>query len=265
MFQLGPVTLHLYGLILGVALVLGYELSNRQFQHVAGKQHNTSGIFMWAVVAGLIGARLWHVMTDWYLYKDAIWAALAIWQGGLSIFGAIAGGMLGIWLYRFCVNKTFPIATVLDAAVFGLPCAQAVGRLGNFVNQELYGLPSTLPWAITIDVNHRLPGWERFSTFHPLFAYEMLFLIVCGSFIWWGWGGAHAHIKHRFWRVGTGTLFLAYLFFYSCLRLGLDFLRIDKVGSGISGLGINQLILLMILVAVSSILLLRYANFTAIE
>jgi len=196
---------------------------------------------LYSLVGLLIGARLYHVITDIEVYKDAWWMALQIWQGGLSIIGAIIGAILTSFLYFRCRagsphKKVFTWFMFLDLAAFGLPFAQALGRVGNFLNQELYGLPTELPWGIFIDLPHRLAGFENFSRFHPLFAYELLSLLGIGSLLWW-------LEKKQTWRVGEGTYFAAYLMLYSGLRFLLDFLRID---------GKNQVFLAILFVVTST-------------
>lgn len=244
------IPVHLYGLIVGTAAVVGIELAIRRAK-LAGLNADQLWSSVWPVlVGGLIGARAWHVVTDWPLYQTQPLNALAFWQGGLSVLGAMLGGAIGLWAYSRLARSPIKLAMLLDLSVFGLPAAQAIGRWGNFVNQELYGLPSSLPWAITIDPQFRLPGFEGQSTYHPLFAYELLLTGAFGGWLWW-----HDR-RHQLQRqrplavthqlIGTGSYALLYGWYYSGVRLLLDFIRIDKTASIIPSLGTNQVVLVII-------------------
>ncbi len=247
---------HLYGLILGVGIVTAVfacEFAFKKWQ----KNGFVDGSFLegfWKVVifasmCGIIGARLWHVITDWYLYVGSPAQILAISQGGLSILGALVGGGLGIFGYLFLKARgRFFLAIKqlpfwLDLAILGFPIGQIIGRVGNFVNQELYGLPSHLPWAIYIDPKNRVAGFEQFSTFHPLFLYEIIMLLPF-VVLAWRWFFKNPKI------LGRGTFFAVYLAWYGFGRFLLEFLRIDKsvldfsnsIGFSLT-VGVNQIVL----------------------
>ena len=250
--------IHLYGFILGLAIVIGVYLIQLQ----AKKQNiNLPGFdyLIWVVLlGGVIGARVYHVITDYYLYQDAFWDIFKIWQGGLGIIGAVIGGVIAVWgwlkinksnqifgwLKINKINKQLNLLTILDLAVFGLPVAQAIGRWGNFFNQELYGLPTSLPWGIYIDFINRLPGYENFSHFHPLFFYEMVLMLVFAGLVWW------MVRQERFsgFSIGSGKWFLFYIFYYSFIRFWLDFIRIDKMQFFNTGLCINQVFLIIVMI-----------------
>lgn len=204
---------------------------------------------VWALIGGIIGARLWHVLTPsqsliipgcvpsaeascqvtfgWYLSHPL--DILAVWRGGLGIPGGVAGGVLG--LYVFARRRKLPFAEWLDIGALSVPLAQAIGRWGNFVNQELYGQPTALPWAIRIDPAHRLPSVAQFETFHPLFLYESIYnLLVCLVILYVGRRYAE--------RLKPADLFLVYLVLYPFGRFWLEFLRVDI--SKAAGLNINQ-------------------------
>lgn len=240
--------IHPYGVIVGVATVVGLLLTEHQFKKNSPFDSATrTETFFWqtamiALVTGAFGARLWHVWTDWSLYQDSLGSIIKIWTGGLSILGALMGGYLGVWVavrFQFKargeVNQSRVLLTLLDSAAFGLPFAQAVGRLGNYVNQELYGWPTSLPWAVTIGG----------VGYHPLWVYEAGLLIAWGALSWW-WHRAH----QQAWSMGSGRYFLSYILYYSLIRFWLDFLRIEKAMSFIPGLGLNQLVLLGIMAGV---------------
>ncbi len=238
-------TLHLYGLILGLSIGAGWWLSLIQ-----AKKHNLSvteleKVSWWVILGGILGARFYHVATDTHLYADHWFDVFKIWQGGLSIIGAVLGGSLTAWLILKARLTTLKLFQILDVSVFGLPVAQAIGRWGNFVNQELYGPPSSLPWAIAIDPNHRLPGFETHQTYHPLFAYEMVVTLVGAGWLWW-WD-RRRQLQGKADLVGTGQYFWWYVVYYSIIRFGLDFLRLDKAEVAL-GLGLNQVVLLGVVV-----------------
>jgi len=249
MFEVLGLSFHLYGIILGLSAVLGLWLMT-----VKAKQSHLSGedvekLSLWIVVGGVIGARLYHVLTDWQLYINDWLGVLKVWQGGLSIIGAILGGILTLWLVVKLKKTPLKVAQALDVAAFGLPFAQALGRVGNYVNQELVGLPTTLPWAIQIDEFHRPPGFEQFSTFHPLFAYEALLLLGFGVGLWWFVRHSGRKVGRLGFskKVGSGEYFWLYALYYCGIRFGLDFLRIEK--SNFAGyIGVNQVVLLVIII-----------------
>ncbi|MHB8624771.1 MAG: prolipoprotein diacylglyceryl transferase [Aggregatilineales bacterium] len=228
--HLGPLYLHFYALLLLTGGLVGawltaYRARVRGFD----PDHIWNGL-LWAVIPGLIGARLYHVLTPtpgsglstaYYLQHPE--QILAIWNGGLGIYGGVAGGLLGIWLYARRHKQ--PLAPWLDLAAPGLLLAQAIGRWGNFVNQELYGQPSTLPWAIYISPDKRLPGYEQYATYHPLFLYESLLdVLACVALLW---------VERRFAKwLRPGDLLLCYLLLYPPIRIAMDILRLDSAGVG---------------------------------
>jgi prolipoprotein diacylglyceryl transferase len=258
------ITFHIYGLIVGIALVVGMQLIEYRYQLIA-KPPFTKEQF-WKLIAGamifgIIGARLWHVVTDWHLYQGNLKAVLEIWKGGLSILGAVAGGMWGSFLAIKWLSLAKPkkCALVLfDLVIFGLPIAQAVGRLGNFVNQELYGLPTTVPWAIFIDAAHRVAGFESYTHFHPLFLYEAILTASFGIGLWWLW-----FIKSKWVELGSGKIAATYLLFYSVSRFFLEFIRIEKTLFWKTSLGFNQVILVVVALATIRFLVLQNVTNTS--
>jgi phosphatidylglycerol:prolipoprotein diacylglycerol transferase len=229
---------HWYGLLVGLAAVVFWQ----RFEWLATRWQLNPAVSknIWlGLIAALVGARLWHVWTDWSYYRSDLLQIVQPWQGGLSIFGAVLGG--GLILAWLAGRQHWRLA--LDLLVLALPWSQAIGRIANWVNQELYGLPTTLPWAITIDEAHRQPDFMAFSRFHPLFAYEAIALIFAG------WG-LHSLSQKKSWQPGTGKLTWVYLAFYSCWRFFLDFLRTDRVIIGAS-LSLNQWVLLAVMLGCS--------------
>lgn len=246
-WQVWGLTFHAYGLIIGVATLLGVLAVEYQ-----ARRHGVTEAQFWGrlwvpLLGGIIGARLWHVATDWWLYQSNFLAIFFIWNGGMSILGAVLGAMLALWAYQIWRPAQVSLATWADLSIFGLPVAQAIGRWGNYFNQELYGLPSSLPWAITIDASNRVAQYAQLSSYHPLFLYEMIFT---AGFAVWLWVKGKAHFK-----IGTGKLFELYILYYSVVRFCLDFLRVEKPQLWYN-LGVNQVILLLVI----GILLTRYVK-----
>ena len=264
-FQLGPLTIRYYGIILMLGALAGAWLACKEAQRQKQNPELVWDILAWVLIGGVLGARLWHILTPpasmvaqglttWYYLTHPL-EALAIWRGGLGIPGAVAGGVTG--LYFFTRKRQLSFARWIDIAAPALALGQAIGRWGNFVNQELYGAPTNLPWAIFIDAQHRLPGFESQATYHPLFLYESLWSLANVFFLLW--------LGRRLdKRLVSGDVFLAYLITYPFGRLWLEFLRLDP--SQVGGLNVNQTIMLG--VGLSAALLLfwrRRASFRSVK
>jgi prolipoprotein diacylglyceryl transferase len=192
-----------------------------------------------AVPCGIVGARIYHVITDYQLYfgpgRDPL-DALKIWNGGLGIWGAVAAGVAGGYLVARRRQVRFP--ALLDAVAPGLAVAQAIGRLGNWFNQELFGRPTTLPWGLEIDEQYRPNGYQDDATFHPTFLYELVWnLGVAGVLIW----------ADRKWKLGHGKVFALYVVLYTAGRFWIEALRIDSVNE-IAGFRLNNYTSLIVFV-----------------
>lgn len=260
LIQFAGLQLHLYGLILGIAGSVGILIGEKIVA-----QYDEYKAWYWRVVplvflGGVIGARLYHVWTDWPLYADHLDQIVMLQNGGLSIIGAILGGCLAIILTM--VRKGGHLQKDswfwMDLSVLCLPVAQAIGRLGNFVNQELYGQPTQLPWAIFIDRAHRVRGYEQFSNFHPLFAYEAIGLLIFAVVVLHLW-------RTNKWRLGDGKFLLSYLAFYGIFRGMLEFLRIEKASFMQTGLGLNQALLFVVGVVSAVAVLIRLRGRVSLE
>ena len=234
-WHLGPFPIRAYALciILGVIVAIWY--GEKRWVARGGKPGQVGDMAIIAVPFGLVGGRLYHVITDDRLYfghgKDP-WAALYVWQGGLGIWGAIALGGVGAWLYARRAGIKFP--PLADALAPAVVIAQAIGRWGNYFNQELFGRPTTLPWGLKIDAQHRadLPvKYQQFETFHPTFLYECIWdLGVAGVVIW----------ADRRFRLGFGRAFALYVMCYTAGRAWIEDLRIDPVqDNNVFGLRLN--------------------------
>lgn len=229
-WHLGPFPVRAYALCIIAGIIAAIWLAERRWVGRGGRPGVVSDIALWAVPFGIVGGRLYHVVTDPELYFTAgknPWDALAVWRGGLGIWGAIGLGALGAWIgaRRAGVNYS-ELAWALAPAI---PLAQAIGRWGNWFNQELFGKPSDLPWALRITPEHRPTGYEDSATFQPTFLYESLWdLGVAGLVIW---------IGHRF-RISGGRLFAVYVMGYTAGRGWIEYLRIDTVNH-VLGLRLN--------------------------
>jgi phosphatidylglycerol---prolipoprotein diacylglyceryl transferase len=231
-WHLGPVPIRAYALCIIAGVVIAVWLGEKRWVARGGRPGQVGDIALWAVPFGLVGGRLYHVATDWRLYfgegKDPV-TALYVWQGGLGIWGAIALGAFGAYLGSRRYGAKFP--PLIDALAPGVALAQAVGRFGNWFNQELYGRPTTLPWGLEIDPEHREAGYEQYATFHPTFLYEALWNVGTAALVIWA---------DRRFRLGHGRAFALYVMAYTAGRGWIEALRIDKVQeSDVFGLRLN--------------------------
>ncbi|MCZ4121753.1 prolipoprotein diacylglyceryl transferase [Streptomyces sp. H39-S7] len=218
--HLGPFPLRAYAFCIIVGVAVALWIGNRRWVARGGSRHTIGDITIWAVPFGLVGGRLDHVITspDAYFGRggDPI-RALYIWQGGLGIWGAVVLGGVGAWIGCRRLGVSFP--AYADAVAPGLAVAQALGRWGNWFNQELYGKPTTLPWGLEISPLHRMPGSLDVATYHPTFLYEFFWdLGVALLAIWAG----------RRFRLGHGRTFALYAAAYTVGRFWIEYLRIDE-------------------------------------
>ena len=249
-FNLGPFTIHYYSLIILLGIFAALFLTGREAARRGKSLDFLLDALPWLFIGALLGARIWHILTPpqsmvvrgitTRYYLTHLLEALAIWKGGIGIIGAILGGVLALWIYAR--KKGVSSADWLDILAPGLALAQAFGRWGNFINQEVYGLPSHLPWAITIDPQHRLPGYSQIATYHPLFLYESLWSLLNMVFTLWIGRKLAGRLK-------PGSIFLIYLIFYGIGRIGLEFLRLDKSTWG--GLNLNQIAMSLVVIIAS--------------
>ena len=215
--HLGPVQLRAYGLAIALGVVTAVAIAQRRWAARGGDPGDITGIALWAVLAGLVGARAYHVVTDLDRFTGRWWHAAAIWEGGLGIPGGLAAGVVaGVLVAR---RRGLPAGQLLDVVAPAIPVAQAIGRLGNWFNQELYGRPTNLPWGLNIDPDHRPAGLVDVATYHPTFLYEALWnLALAGLLIFW-----ERHHPHQ----RPGRLFTLYVAGYALGRLWVEALRID--------------------------------------
>jgi prolipoprotein diacylglyceryl transferase len=231
-WHLGPLPIRAYALCIITGVVVAILIGEKRWVARGGKPGQVGDIAVWAVPFGLVGGRLYHVITDNQLYfgagRDPV-HALYVWQGGLGIWGAIALGAVGAWIG--CRRHGMKFPPLADALAPGVVVAQAIGRWGNWFNQELFGRPTTLPWGLEIDSAHRPPGYEQYATFHPTYLYEFVWdLGVAGLLIW----------ADRRFRLGHGRVFALYVMAYTAGRGWIEALRIDPVQeNNVFGLRLN--------------------------
>lgn len=263
-FSIGPLYVHFYGIILMSGALIGGLLARNEANRRGHNPDIIWDLLIYLIIGGILGARLWHIFTPspsaiaegrtTLFYLSNPLEALAVWKGGLGIPGAVIGG--AITLYFFARKHGLNFAEWADIAAPSLALGQAVGRWGNFFNQELYGAPTNLPWKLYIDPVHRLAGFQNVEYYHPLFAYEsILSLINMGLLIW---------ITRRYQsRLKHGDVFLVYLIFYPTARFLLDFLRLDA--SQVAGVNANQTFMAVVALASVVALWLRHRNKTEIN
>jgi prolipoprotein diacylglyceryl transferase len=215
-FHLGPLEVHVYGLMYAVALVLAVLITVRRWEAAGGSRELVYDVAIWGFPAGLIGGRLYFLATSWGEVPHHWWGPFAVWEGGLGIWGGIAlGAAAGLWRLRRAGVSPGPFMDVVAPALL---VGQAIGRIGNYFNQELFGGPSSLPWAIRISPAHRPAGYEAFTSFQPTFLYELTWNLGLAAFL--VWLGHHRRIR-------PPGLFALYVTGYSAFRIFEESLRVD--------------------------------------
>jgi phosphatidylglycerol:prolipoprotein diacylglycerol transferase len=230
---------NLYGLILGIALVSVLDSFQRKLDE--SEKRFLAPAMPWLLLAIIIGARMWHVVTDFYLYKENLVAILYIWNGGLSIFGALLGLFISIYIYTWISKPGLlksELLNILDKLALYLPLGQFIGRIGNFINHELFGPPTNLPWGMFVPSQFRSEQFKDFEFFHPAFLYEMMgtgILFLLFKFL------PFFNKSSR-----NGVIFYSYLLGYGIIRFVVDFFRLDYDALWILSVG-QMVCLLMIL------------------
>ena len=248
-FDLGPLTIRFYALCILAGIVAGTWLTARRLRERGGTTAQTLDIVMWAVPFGIVGGRLYHVITDNQLYfgpgKDP-WGALRIWEGGLGIWGAVALGLVGAAVGARRAGVSF--TAFADAAAPGLLIAQALGRWGNWFNNELYGGPTNLPWKLQIHKMNPVTGQalltpegtpEVLGYFQPTFLYESLWCLAVAALL---------IILDRRFLLGAGAVFALYIVFYTAGRFGFELMRSDYANTML-GLRVNTWVAGLLLVS----------------
>jgi len=226
-FYVGPLFVHAYGLCYVVAVIAAVAITARRWEAQGGHRELVYDVALWAFPAGIVGGRLYFIVTSWSEVPPHWWGVFAVWDGGLGIWGGVAAGALvGIWVLR---RHGANVPVFMDAVAPALLVAQAIGRVGNYFNQELFGGPTTLPWALEISPAHRPVGYAQYATFQPTFLYELIWnLLLAGALVWLG--------HHR--KIRAPGLFALYVAGYSLARIGEELMRIDPAHH-IFGLRLN--------------------------
>lgn len=244
-FQIGPVAVYWYGILIVAGILSAAYLSTYTAKLLREDPQLVWDALVWCVFLGVIGARLYHVVTvppsmgvdRWYYFRHPA-EIFATWKGGLGIYGAVAGGALGLIIVIRRAKRD--VWRWMDITVPGLVLAQAIGRWGNFVNQELYGRPTDLPWAIYIDPLYRVQGYDMYERFHPTFFYESMWNVVtCIVLVYLIW-------RYRD-RLASGLITAIYFVSYSTVRFLLEFIRLDSPALG--SITIAQIVALFIIAA----------------
>ena len=229
-WHLGPFPLRAYAFAILLGILAALWMTRRRWVERGGEADTVLEISFWAVPFGIVGGRIYHVLSS----PDAYFGpggdpmrAFAVWEGGLGIWGAVAFGAIGAWIG--CRRSNVKLAPFADAVAPALLVAQAIGRLGNWFNQELFGGPTSLPWGLQIDAAHLPPGFEPGTLFHPTFLYEMVWNLAAAALL--------VYLDRRY-RLGHGRVFWLYVLLYTTGRLWIELVRIDPAEL-ILGLRIN--------------------------
>jgi prolipoprotein diacylglyceryl transferase len=216
--EIGPLTIHMYGILIAIGVIVAIVVSKHRYQRFGGSGDMFERVAIWGVVIGFLGARAAYVVTHTHRFEGRPWAVFYIWEGGLALYGGLLFGALTIvYLLRKWNGDVFAVG---DATAVGIPLAQAIGRWGNYFNQELFGTPSTLPWAVEIDPEIAASaGYAGFTTFHPTFLYESLWnLLILVPVIL---------ILERRGKLSKSASFGVYVAMYAFIRFAMELLRTD--------------------------------------
>jgi len=238
--SIGPFTIHAYAICILIGIFFAIWYTTRRWVERGGNSEVVGSVAFWAVPFGIIGGRIYHLITSPQAYFGAggdPLQAFAIWNGGLGIWGAVAFGALGA--YIGCRRNNVSFVTFMDSAAPGVLIAQAIGRLGNYFNQELFGGPTELPWGLEVDPRFRPEGYEQYATFHPTFLYELVWCLVGAWLI--------VYLDKRLDLRG-GRVFWLYVVVYTSGRLWIETVRIDDANH-IGIFRVNTLVSLVVLAA----------------
>jgi prolipoprotein diacylglyceryl transferase len=216
-FELGPLTIRVYGLMLLLGIVVAVIVTGKLWTSQGGSWDLVYRCAMWGVLWGIVGARLYHVITSWNEVPDEWWGVFAVWKGGLGVWGGVAAGVIAGAVVVRRAGENVPLFA--DCAAPGILLAQGIGRLGNYFNQELFGTPTDLPWALEIDPDNRPAEYVDSATFHPTFLYEIIWDTVGAAVLIW------LVLKRK---LKPGGVFFLYVAWYSLARFSWEEqLRID--------------------------------------
>jgi prolipoprotein diacylglyceryl transferase len=235
--EIGPLELHAYGLMLALGVLAAAKITEKRWVAWGRPGKEIAEIFIPVVIAGVIGARVYHLFTGYSWDTGGLAGTIRIWEGGLSIWGAVAGGAIAVIVMARI--KHLDTLMLMDAIAPGLAVAQAIGRFGNYFNQELFGRPTDLPWGLEIDLDKRPGNALDEDTFHPTFLYESLWcLFVAGTIVW----------LERNRGLRRGQAFALYVSMYTFGRIWFEWLRVDPA-SEVFGIRFNLLLSVVLCVA----------------
>jgi len=240
-FDLGPIAIHMYGLMLLLAIAAAVWITGTRWTRRGGDWDLVFRVAVWGVAAGVVGARLYHVVTSWEEVPEPKWSGIfKVWEGGLGVWGGI---LLGVVAGAIVVRRSGEsVVRFMDAVAPGLLVAQAVGRIGNWWNQELFGKPTDLPWGLEIDLPNRPFGFADSETFHPTFLYEGLLNLLAAAIVL---------IVDRRFRIRPPALFALYVALYCAGRFFVELLRIDPAHE-LGPLRLNGWVSLLLFLAASA-------------
>ena len=250
-FSVGPLTIHFYALCIITGIAAAIWIGRRRYANLGGNPDDVSEVAIWAVPFGIIGGRIYHVITSPAQYfgeNGNPIDALRIWEGGLGIWGAISLGAVGAYLYFRTHKTSLNFRQLLDSLAPGVVLAQAIGRIGNYFNQEVFGKPTELPWGLEIVPVNRPDGFESYATFHPTFLYELLWCLVVAVLLIKLPGFLKKITSNQ------GDVFTLYILGYTLGRVWIEGLRIDEANL-ILGLRLNIWVSLIVLVTASAYLI----------
>ena len=230
-WYLGPVPIRGYSLSILVGIVVAFLIARRRWKNLGEDVNKFESLVLISIIVGIVGARLYWIIIEWPRFfgpKGTWYHIFFVWEGGLGIWGGIIGGFLSAWF--LCRRYKFQFLRLADCVAPAFLIAQGIGRLGNWWNQELYGLPTTLPWGLKIDPAHRVAGYEDYATFHPTFLYEMVWNFTGVAILLW---------LEKKMKWGRGKIFALYIAIYAIGRFMIEFLRIDPVHT-VGGLRVNS-------------------------
>jgi len=250
-FSVGPLTVHFYALCVIAGISIAIWIGSKRYANLGGNPDDVFEVAIWAVPFGIIGGRIYHVITSPSQYFGANGNpidALRIWEGGLGIWGAISLGAVGAYLYFRTHKTSLNFRQLLDSLAPGVVVAQAIGRVGNYFNQEVFGKPTELPWGLEIDLANRPNGFESYSTFHPTFLYELLWCLVVAVLLI-KLPGFLKQVTSK-----QGDVFALYILGYTAGRVWIETLRIDEANL-IFGLRLNIWVSFIVLITASAYLI----------
>lgn len=230
-FSIGFVTIHYYGLIMALAILAGYFYALWSAEKFGFTKEQTENLVVWIIPICFIFARLYHVLSEWGYYQNNLPDIFKIWKGGLSIFGVIFGGVLGLIFINKILNLKSSILNLYDWLAPAVLIGQVIGRFGNLFNYEAYGLPTVLPWKMFVPLEFRLEQYRNISFYHPWFLYELVGNLIFFLLVYF-YLKSKKFSSNKVKNFSDGVLFFSYILWYNALRFGLEFLRIDSVFLG---------------------------------